>query len=237
AARDGDTALLKDLYYQDDRRLDGAAVFVSEALRQPDARTASDKLALAARLLADGARETAGELAAVKEAAALLRAQEALGRDLAGAAGLVGLSVNETLFELVRLGYHGRAKKIQAEFRVPERVAWWVRLRALVAKRDWNEIEEMGKQRKSPIGWEPFYNLVLQAGNPRLASTFVAKCTNLEHGATVTMYEKCGMRVRAAEEAVRLRDADAWARLLDAAGKGTPEGREIEKLGQVVFKR
>lgn len=28
------------------------------------------------------------------------------------------------------------------------------RLRALVAKRDWNEIEEIGKARKSPIGWE-----------------------------------------------------------------------------------
>lgn len=28
------------------------------------------------------------------------------------------------------------------------------RLRALVAKRDWNELEEMSKNRKSPIGWE-----------------------------------------------------------------------------------
>jgi hypothetical protein len=27
-------------------------------------------------------------------------------------------------------------------------------LRALVAKRDWDEIAEIGKARKSPIGWE-----------------------------------------------------------------------------------
>lgn len=27
-------------------------------------------------------------------------------------------------------------------------------LQALVAKRDWNEIEEISRQRKSPIGWE-----------------------------------------------------------------------------------
>jgi vacuolar protein sorting-associated protein 16 len=51
------------------------------------------------------------------------------------------------------------------------------------------------------------------------------------------MYEKCGMRVKAAEEAVKTKDADAWTRLLDAAGKGTTEGREIERLGQTIFKK
>ncbi|KAK1768582.1 putative vacuolar protein sorting-associated protein 16 [Phialemonium atrogriseum] len=230
-----DTVLLKDLFYQDDRRVDGADVFVREALRQPDGRTAADKLALAARLLSDGARETAPDLAALREAAALLRAQEALDRDLTDS--FAGLSVNETVFKLVRLGYHGRAKKIQSEFKVPEKVAWWIRLQALVAKRDWNEIEDISKQRKSPIGWEPFYNLVLQAGNPRLASVFIPKCAGLEPGQAVAMYEKCGMRVRAAEEAAKARDADALARLLEAAGRDTVEGREIERIGKAAVKR
>lgn len=51
------------------------------------------------------------------------------------------------------------------------------------------------------------------------------------------MYEKCGMRSKAAEEAVRLKDSAAWERLLEAAGRGTPEGREIERLGSTVFKK
>lgn len=84
---------------------------------------------------------------------------------------------------------------------------------------------------------QPFYNLTLQAGNPRLASVFVAKCTGLEPGTTITMYEKCGMRVKAAEEAVKLKDAEAWARLLEAAGRTSQEGREIERLGAAVFRR
>ena len=84
---------------------------------------------------------------------------------------------------------------------------------------------------------KPFYNLTLQAGNPRLASVFVPKCTGLEPGETITMYEKCGMRVKAAEEAVRLKNSEEWQRLLEAAGKGTHEGREIERLGQSVFKK
>lgn len=51
------------------------------------------------------------------------------------------------------------------------------------------------------------------------------------------MYEKCGMRVKAAEEAVKTKDAEAWMRLLEAAGKNTTEGREIERLGSAVFKK
>ncbi|KAF6822914.1 hypothetical protein CPLU01_11735 [Colletotrichum plurivorum] len=233
ARREGDNALLKDLYYQDDRRVDGASVFLRESLRQPDARTASDKLALAAKLLSDS-REAAFEVHALREAQTLLKMQEAFDRDLTDT--FTGLSVNETMFKLIRLGYHKRAKNIQSEFKVPEKVAWWIRLRALVAKRDWAEIEELSKTRKSPIGWEPFYNLTLQAGNPRLAAVFVPKCTGLEPGTTITMYEKCGLRVKAAEEAVKLKDAEAWARLLEAAGRNTTEGREIEKLGSTVFR-
>lgn len=140
AARERDYALLKDLYYQDDRRADGAGIFVREALRQPDARTAGDKLALASKLLADSREHGPFETAALKEASALLRVQEALDRDLplpstSGGAGVSGggegsfsgLSVNETLFRLIRLGYHNKAKKIQSEFKIPEKVVWWVR--------------------------------------------------------------------------------------------------------------
>lgn len=51
------------------------------------------------------------------------------------------------------------------------------------------------------------------------------------------MYEKCGMKVKAAQEAVKIKDAEAWGRLLESAGRGTAEGREIEQLGHGVFKR
>ena len=232
ALRDGDNMLLKDLYYQDDRRMDGANVFIGEALQQKESRTAADKLALAAKLLSDS-KESSFDIQALKEATKLLQMQQVFDRDLTDS--FTGLSTNETVFKLVRLGYHGRAKKLQSEFKIPDTIWWWIRLRALVAKRDWAEIEEISRTRRSPIGWEPFYNLTLQAGNPRLAAVFVPKCTGLEQGMTITMYEKCGMRVKAAEEAVRLKDREAWGRLLEVAGRGSVEGREIERVG-AVFK-
>jgi len=124
SAQADDNELLKDLYYQDDRRIDGANVFVREALEQPDSKTSSDKLALAAKLLSDS-KETSFELKALQEASALLKMQEAFDRDLTET--FTGLSVNETIFKLIRLGYASRAKKMQSEFKVPERTAWWLR--------------------------------------------------------------------------------------------------------------
>lgn len=119
-----DSELLKDLYYQDDRRIDGANVFIREALRQQDSRTAMDKLALASKLLSDS-KETSFELRALQEANTLLKMQEAFDRDLTDS--FTGLSVNETIFKLIKLGYGNRAKKVQSEFKVPEKTAWWIR--------------------------------------------------------------------------------------------------------------
>jgi vacuolar protein sorting-associated protein 16 len=77
----------------------------------------------------------------------------------------------------------------------------------------------------------------LQAGNPRLAAIFVPKCTNLEPGETITMYEKCGLKVKAAEEAVKLKDVAAWEKLLESVGRNTSDGREIERLGASLKKQ
>lgn len=95
----------------------------------------------------------------------------------------------------------------------------------------------LGKLLTANFARKPFFNLTLQAGSPRVAALFVPKCTGLSAGETINMYEKCGMRVKAAEEAVRLKNMEAWGKLLEAAGRGTQEGREIERLGNAAFKK
>lgn len=155
SARDGDTELLKDLYYQDDRPLDGSNLIFQEALQQPDIQGKTDKLRVASRLLSDSKdANVQGHLKSLTEASQLLKAQDALDKDIADNPEFVGLSINETVYRLIRSGYGKRAAKIQSEFKVPEKQYWWIRLRGLVAKRDWGELEELGKVKKSPIGWE-----------------------------------------------------------------------------------
>jgi hypothetical protein len=53
-----------------------------------------------------------------------------------------------------------RSQKIQSEFKVSDKVYWWIRLRALVSRRDWRELEDLSKTRKSPIGWEVSFHIV-----------------------------------------------------------------------------
>jgi hypothetical protein len=156
SARAEDTELLKDLFYQDDRPIDGSNILLSEALEQTDVQKKTDKLRLASRLLSDSKDPAVlFQQKALSEEIQLLKVQEALDKDVAdGTTEFVGLSVNETVYRLIRSGYGKRAQKIHSEFKMSEKTYWWIRLRALVAKRDWGEIEEIGKLKKSPIGWE-----------------------------------------------------------------------------------
>jgi hypothetical protein len=185
-----------------------------------------DKLSLAAKLLSDS-KETAFHKTAVQEAATLLKMQAAFDRELDERYS--GLSVNETLFRLLRSGYTSRAKKVQAEFKVSEKIYWHVRLRAHVASRAWAEIESLSTVRKSPIGWEPFFNALLQAGNPKLASSFISKVSGVDGKERVEMWVKCGMIREAAQEAAKAKDIKA---LEELRGKATRPGdaTEVERL-------
>lgn len=156
SAVDQDQELLKDLYYQDDRRLDGANLLMSEALIASDIGPATDKLKMAAKLLRDS-KEYTLQVTAMEDAQKLLRFQEAFEKDITNER-FVGLSVNETLSKLIKMGNMKRSLKVQSEFKVTEKTYWWIRLRSLVARRDWRELEEISKTRKSPIGWEVRYH-------------------------------------------------------------------------------
>ena len=143
SARDQDTELLKDLYYQDDRRLDGANLLLEDALKQKEAQPRIDKLKLASKLLADS-RDHSFQAKALDEAQRLLRAQEGLEKDLGEPDASVtfsGLSLNDTIHKLIRLNQGKRAASLQSAFSVPPKTFAWLQLRALVEARSWNAIE------------------------------------------------------------------------------------------------
>ncbi|TKA29238.1 hypothetical protein B0A50_03748 [Salinomyces thailandicus] len=221
SAIDQDQELLKDLYYQDDRRLDGSNLLLSEALDAPDLSPATDKLKMAAKLVRDS-KEYALQVSALEDAQKLLRFQEAFEKDLNDR--YVGLSVNLTMSKLIKAGYMKRAQKVQSEFKVPDKTYWWVRLRALVSRRDWRELEDTSKARKSPIGWEAFFNEIIGAGNTKIASLFIPKCTALTPAERIEMWVKCGMLTKAGEEALKAKDRAALDELRSqASGQGQLE--------------
>ncbi|KAI9740267.1 MAG: hypothetical protein M1834_004845 [Cirrosporium novae-zelandiae] len=229
SAKAEDFELLKDLYYQDDRRIDGSDLLFGEAMGQDTLQTKTDKLRLAAKVLSDSKDPVAVfHQKNLSEAQVLLKMQEAFDKDISDGNTFTGLSVNETMFKLIRTGYSKRAQKVQSEFKVPEKTFWWIKLRALVAKRDWGELEESSRMRKSPIGWEPFFNEVLGAGNTKLASSYIPKCTHLTPAERIEMWMKCGLMAKAGEEALKAKDMASLEML-----KGRASGSaaiEIERM-------
>lgn len=227
SAKGQDQELLKDLYYQDDRRLDGANLLFGEALNQTVPQTKADKLKLAAKLLGDSKDPTSSLYSrSHTEAQALIRVQASLDHDFD--AHYSGLSLNETILRLIKNGYGKRAAKLQSDFKIPEKTWWWLRLRGLVARRDFGELEEVSKQRRSPIGWEAFFNEVLSTGNQKVAGLFVPKCTGLSAQERSEMWVKCGMIAKAGEELVKVKDVNGLEELRGKARAG--EAAEIERM-------
>ncbi|KAB8343224.1 hypothetical protein FH972_022814 [Carpinus fangiana] len=241
-ARADDREMLKDLYYQDDRRNDGAMLLYADALAQKDTQTTLARLRPALNLLQE-TKDLAPQARLVEDTAKLLRAQEALDADESlrppSAEGqepqqrvrFKGLPLNETIYRLFLMGQGKRALKLQAEHKMSERAFWWLRLRAQVAGRSWRDLEEFGtKTKKSPIGWEAFFNEVLGAGNSKLAgSVFVPKCTGLTPRERADMYLRCGMIAKAAEEGAKAKDGEFLESL-----RGKAQGREVAEVERLI---
>lgn len=98
-----------------------------------------------------------------------------------------------------------------------------------MAARNWSEIETISANRKSPIGWEPFFSALLAAGNPKLASVFIPKSTNSSSAERVEMWVKCGMIKQAAEEAAKAKDIKKLEELKGLTTR-PGESNEIERL-------
>ncbi|RCI02191.1 hypothetical protein CU098_008663 [Rhizopus stolonifer] len=171
--KEQDTELLKDFYYQDDRRVDSANFMLLEGFSDKDITERIKKLKIANKTYNEH-REQAFEAKAVDEAIKLLQYQTTLEKDTQQS--FTGLSVSETIYKCTTLNYHNKASKVKTDFKVPDKRFWWVKLRALVEVRDWENLEKLAKSKKSPIGYEPFVEECIKAKQYQEASKYILKC-------------------------------------------------------------
>lgn len=116
--KEQDTELLKDFYYQDDRRIDSANVVLSEGFAELDIAERIKKLKIAGKIYSDH-REQAFEAKAVDEAVKLLQLQLTLEKDTQQS--FTGLSTSETIYKCTTLGQHNKASKIKTDFKIPDK--------------------------------------------------------------------------------------------------------------------
>ncbi|ODQ65066.1 vacuolar protein sorting-associated protein 16 [Nadsonia fulvescens var. elongata DSM 6958] len=222
--------LLKDFYYQDDKRVPSANLLFIEAYHEPEMDTKFEQLEQARKIFQD-IKDYSFEAKMVEESTKLLHVQQLLESDYEESS-FVGLSLTGTIFELLKMSQNVRALKLKNDFKVPDKRFWWSKVKALVSRRDWSELMEFAKTKRSPIGYEPFYQTCLQAGSKSAAANYVSMCTNLDYTERVKMYIEVNEPKLAAEEAFKFKDITLLKSLVASASAGLAS--EIERYLKIL---
>ncbi|WVQ78256.1 hypothetical protein IAT38_000340 [Cryptococcus sp. DSM 104549] len=196
-ARQADRGLLRDFYYQDDRRTESACLEMEEAGQLEDVNERIEHLKLAAKRFSES-KERAFEAKMVDDAQRLLTLQESYERELAYKFTFVGLSVDGFIHKLLAAGFGKRAERVRSDWKVPDKRWWWIKLKVLAELRDWDALEKFAASKKSPIGYEPFVKhlLSLTPPQPKQAEKYVPRC---DAKARIDLYVECGEWGKAAE--------------------------------------
>ncbi|KAF8633488.1 hypothetical protein AX15_001412 [Amanita polypyramis BW_CC] len=187
-AREQDREMLRDFYYSDDRRVESAVLSLEEASRimDPSAKITAVK---AAQKFFSEDKDRAFEAKMMDESVRLLTLQEQLEKEADGKIPFFGLSVSDTIKMCLVNGMLKRADKTKADFKVPDKRFWYLKLHALTEIRDFEGLETFAKSRRSPIGYEPFVRYLVSKGHPKEAIQYVSRCDSPKR---VDLYVECG---------------------------------------------
>ncbi|SCV74365.1 BQ2448_6797 [Microbotryum intermedium] len=238
-----DYELLKDFYYQDDRRKESALLALEESL-SIKVRIIEDfgdkvaKVRVAAKFFGEDKdcsfeNKVSSELPPTRTSSCplthnllqqmvedhirLLVFQKTLESETTRpvhARSLIGLSLNQTIHQCILLSEPKKADKLKTDFKVPDQRFWYIKLKALIEVRDWVGLETFSKSKKSPIGYEPFVEELIKNGAQRQATAYIEKC---EQRTRVDWFVKTGEWVLAGQECVRRHDRNRLMDLKDRA--------------------
>lgn len=187
-AREQNRELLRDYYFQDDRRVDSACLALDDASRAQTNEERLEAVSKAAKFFAED-KDRGFEAKAMDEYAKLLALQKLLEDEAGGKISFVGLSVNDTIRRCITTGYLKRADRIRSDFKVPEKRFWYIKLYALTETKDFDGLEAFAKSKRSPIGYEPFINHLIKSGYLKQAASYVPRC---DAKTRADLYVRCG---------------------------------------------
>jgi len=118
-------------------------------------------------------------------------------------------SVSDQIFAALVSGEHRQAQSLRSTFKVPERRYWWLRVKAAATDRDWALLEIISREKKSPIGYEPFAEACIREGASHEAAKYITKIA--DQSVQIALYIRIGYLREAAEVAGQAKDLRALA--------------------------
>lgn len=115
----------------------------------------------------------------------------------------LGRSLYDTVEILLSLKEFKLANTLRAEFKVPDRRYWWLRIIVLSKNKEWRQLEDFSKEKKSPIGYEPFVDVCLEQNEKLEAQKYVNR---VKDDVKVKYLTEVGMFEQAAQTAFEQKD-------------------------------
>ncbi|SPC62637.1 related to vacuolar protein sorting 16 [Ustilago sp. UG-2017b] len=178
-AKEVDRDLLKDFYYQDDRRTDSAILALEEAnamqnVSESELPDKIFKLKTAMKFFGED-KERVLEAKLVDEQIRLLAFQQALEKEDGHRSQYTGLSLNETIRQLLFRNMSKKAEKLRSDFKVPDKRYWNIKLDTLIQSKDWDGLWTFANSKRSPIGYTPFIVKLVEQNHVQESMRFVPK--------------------------------------------------------------
>lgn len=174
-AKQEDVELLKDFYFQDDRRTEGALLALERAAKESDVTQKVQFIKEAQKLFGEE-KERGLESKLSEEYVRLLGFQSAMEKEDGGRTRFVGLSVNETIRTCLIKDLPKKAEKVRVDWKVPDKRFWNIKISALISGRDTEGLWAFANSKKSPIGYQPFIAQLIGAGYVQESLRYVPKC-------------------------------------------------------------
>lgn len=169
--KEQDRRTLVDLFYQDDQFLNSGNAFVQDSYSEKTLEAKTKALSKAQMSYQQGnfwfyAKATEEQIKLMEYQVRLREKHPKTFMDM---------SLSDTIYQCVLLGDLKAVEQLKKEFKVPDKRFYWLKVRALAEGKKWLELDKFSKTRKSPIGYEPFFDACLEFNNRIEAEKYVPR--------------------------------------------------------------
>lgn len=169
--KEQDRRTLVDLFYQDDQFLNSGNAFVQDSYSEKTLEAKNKTLSKAQMSYQQGNFTFYAK--ATEEHIKLMEYQDKLTEKYRKT--FMDMSLSDTIYQCVLLGDLKAAEQLKKEFKVPDKRFYWLKVRALAESKSWLELDRFSKARKSPIGYEPFFDACLEFDSKIEAEKYVPR--------------------------------------------------------------
>jgi len=160
-------------------------------------------------------------------------------KELSTGKTLCGQPLADTVRELLIIGDQKSAAKLRSDFKMSEKKYWWLRVQAIAAnsKTDvmaYNQLERLAKEKKSPIGYEPFAEVCIDGGVNEEALKYISMIPDF--GRRIPYLVRIGRFRDAVDCALKTKDPLSYARQILPACKKPEDRQMVESMFQQAAK-